>query len=355
MTFSRPIRLVIGAFAVIMLSLASLAQVNISVNFGPPPLPVYEQPPCPAEGYIWSPGYWAWGPWGYYWVPGTWVLAPMTGYLWTPPWWGWDGYGFLFHEGYWGPRVGFYGGVPYGYGYFGHGYEGGRWQDGRFFYNQSVSNVNVTNITNVYNTTVINNVTNNRTSYNGGEGGITTRPSPDEEAAARETHVPPTSTQIHHAQAAFTNPDLRASTNHGKPPIAATPRAGAYTDRAIVPAKEAGGPFKPEENLPRSSSDAVHAKDITAHPRPHAPNTSDPNLNLEYQKQQDKLYLDQEQEHQKIQEEQERDHMRMDQQKSSQQQRQQTEQKHQQQTQQMEEMHAQQQERMQAQQHSRNR
>ena len=27
----------------------------------PPPLPVYEQPPPPGDGYIWTPGYWAWG------------------------------------------------------------------------------------------------------------------------------------------------------------------------------------------------------------------------------------------------------------------------------------------------------
>ena len=46
-------------FAVILLALsaASFAQIGISVTFGPPALPVYEQPICPAEGYIWTPGY----------------------------------------------------------------------------------------------------------------------------------------------------------------------------------------------------------------------------------------------------------------------------------------------------------
>jgi hypothetical protein len=281
------------------------------------------------------------------------VLAPTVGYLWTPPWWGWDGYGYVYHEGYWGPRVGFYGGIPYGYGYFGHGHEGGRWEDGRFFYNRSVTNVNVTNITNVYNTTVVNNVTENRISYNGGQGGITARPSPDEEAAERERHFAPTSVQVHHAQAAFTNPELRASSNHGKPPIAATPRAGAFGDRAVVAAKEAGAPYKPEENLQRPQSDAVHAKDITAHPRPHPGATGDPTRDLENQRQQDKLYLNQEQEHQKVQEQQEREDQRFQQQKGPSPQQQQIEQRHQQQTQQMEERHAQQQEQLQAQQHSR--
>ena len=33
---------------------------------------------------------------------------------------------FFWHEGYWGPHVGFYGGINYGFGYWGHGYEGGR-------------------------------------------------------------------------------------------------------------------------------------------------------------------------------------------------------------------------------------
>jgi hypothetical protein len=36
------------------------AQLDISVSYGPPALPVYEQPACPAEGYAWTPGYWAW-------------------------------------------------------------------------------------------------------------------------------------------------------------------------------------------------------------------------------------------------------------------------------------------------------
>src|ERR1700728_1941401 len=84
---------------------AALAQIGISVNFAPPALPVYEQPPCPAEGYIWTPGYWAWDAddADYYWVPGTWVLAPEVGFLWTPAWWGWSGGAYLFHAGWWGP------------------------------------------------------------------------------------------------------------------------------------------------------------------------------------------------------------------------------------------------------------
>jgi hypothetical protein len=103
---------------------------------------VYVQPPAPAEGYIWVPGYWAWDPdfADYYWVPGTWVLAPRVGYLWTPGYWAWNGAGFVFYEGYWGPVVGFYGGINYGFGYFGTGYVGGRWDHDRFYYLNPASN-----------------------------------------------------------------------------------------------------------------------------------------------------------------------------------------------------------------------
>ena len=49
----------------------------------PPPLPVYDQPPCPGDDYIWTPGYWNYDSGGgYYWVPGAWVTAPYQGALW---------------------------------------------------------------------------------------------------------------------------------------------------------------------------------------------------------------------------------------------------------------------------------
>jgi len=78
---------------VLVVSSAALAQVSIgvSVRIGPPALPVYEQPACPGDSFIWIPGYWAWGPDGYFWVPGTWVIAPRVGFLWTPGYWGWGG------------------------------------------------------------------------------------------------------------------------------------------------------------------------------------------------------------------------------------------------------------------------
>jgi hypothetical protein len=267
-------------FALIMLAMSavSFAQIGISITIAPPGLPVYEQPLCPGEGYLWMPGYWAYDYDydDYYWVPGTWVMAPEVGLLWTPGYWGWGGDRFIFYEGYWGPQVGFYGGINYGYGYFGDGYEGGRWQNRQFYYNRSVNNVNTTNIHNVYNTTVINNTTVNRVSYNGGSGGINRRPTPQEEAVAHEKHIPPVAVQTQHVQAARANPELRASANHGKPPVAATPKPGALNDRAVVPAKEAGTPYNPARNRPAAPPPAntptARPENNAARPDRPAPN-----------------------------------------------------------------------------------
>src|SRR5580658_4821036 len=79
------------------------AQVFISVRIGPPVMPVYVQPECPTDGYLWNPGYWAYGPVGYYWVPGVWVAPPRVGVLWTPGYWGMAGGIYGWHAGYWGP------------------------------------------------------------------------------------------------------------------------------------------------------------------------------------------------------------------------------------------------------------
>jgi len=217
----KTIRTIILATATaVVLPAAALASVNvaigISVNTPPPVLPVYAQPICPGAGYLWTPGYWAWGPAGYYWVPGVWVRPPAVGMLWTPGYWGYSGSAYVFHAGYWGPHIGFYGGVNYGFGYTGYGYEGGYWRNGAFAYNRSVNNINVVNVTNVYNkTVVVNNV--NRVSYNGGRGGIAVRPTASEQAAFNEHHFQPTSNQMAHEQAMRADRNQLASYNHGRP------------------------------------------------------------------------------------------------------------------------------------------
>jgi hypothetical protein len=216
----------------------SSAQVNVSVSIAPPELPVYDQPALPGDGYIWSPGYWAWGDdiQDYYWVPGTWVEAPQPGYLWTPGYWAANGAFFVWNAGYWGPQVGFYGGVNYGFGYGGRGYEGGYWQDGHLFYNRAVVNIGSVHVTNVYNKTVVNNI-GTRVSFNGGNGGVRAEPTAAEAAAARGPHIEATAAQRQQVETARGNPELRAASNHGHPAIAATPRAGNFSNP--VPARNA--------------------------------------------------------------------------------------------------------------------
>ena len=208
--------------------------IGVAITIAPPVLPVYVQPPVPAPGYIWTPGYWAYANGDYYWVAGTWVEPPQVGLLWTPGYWAASGDGFVWNAGYWAPEIGFYGGVNYGFGYVGVGFEGGHWDNGQFFYNRAVTNVSDTHITNVYNKTVVNNVTVNNVSYNGGNGGTTAQPTAHELAVAHQSHVAPTSAQVQHQQAASTNKQLFASVNHGKPAIAATPKPGAFSGPGAV-------------------------------------------------------------------------------------------------------------------------
>jgi hypothetical protein len=356
-------------FSVVILSAcASFAQVRVAITFGPPALPVYEQPVCPGEDYIWTPGYWAYDYDynDYYWVPGTWVLAPEPGVFWTPGYWGWEREAFIFHEGYWGPHVGFYGGINYGHGYFGDGYEGGRWDRGHFFYNRSVNNVNATVIHNVYNTTVINKTTViNRVSYNGGNGGINVRPRPEEEVAERERHISPVAAQTHHMQEARSDPRQRAATNHGRPDVAATPRPSEFRDRGVVHASQAGGTYNPpnrnnapnnragnNNNVPRPGN-IVHPKDIPQRERPAPPNTGDAKRDQKYQQQQQKMYTKQDQQRQKLEQKQDQEHQRMQQQKANDQKQQQVEQHHQQQTQKLEHRQDQQVQKMQTKQQPR--
>jgi hypothetical protein len=328
------------ALALLAFSAAAHAQVGvaISVGFAPPEIPLYEQPICPGDGYIWTPGYWAWDGNDYFWVPGTWVLAPEVGYLWTPPWWGWGGSAFLFHAGYWGPVVGFYGGINYGFGYFGRGFEGGRWDGGHFFYNRAVANINVNVIHNVYENRV--NVTVNRVSYNGGRGGIDARATAAEEAAARDRHIDAVAAQNEHFNQARANQELRASVNHGKPPIAATARPGEFRGGAAATNEgHYNAPAKGGEAAARPP--AAHAADVQPHEKMPAPNTGNTKLDAKYQKQQDKLYAKQQQEHQKLQQQQDKEHQQMQKRNASDAQKQQMEQRHQQQTQQMEQRHTQ--------------
>jgi hypothetical protein len=187
-----------------MLPPASSAQlvVGVSVRVGPPPLRVVAvQPICPGPGYLWTPGYWAYGPAGYYWVDGAWVEPPEVGLLWTPGYWGWEGGYYHWHRGYWGPHVGFYGGINYGFGYFGAGFVGGHWDHDRFFYNSAVWHVNERVVRNVYvDRTYVRDVHEDRASYNGGRGGVDRRPSREEMSYDHERHFGATPAQARHEE-----------------------------------------------------------------------------------------------------------------------------------------------------------
>src|ERR1700754_1379853 len=240
--------------------------VGISVRIGPPAIPVYEQPPCPTDGYIWIPGYWAYGDEGYYWVPGYWEAPPQVGYYWTPGYWGYTGGIYRWNAGYWGPHVGYYGGINYGCGYGGSGYYGGEWYGGRFRYNTAVTRVNTTVVHNTYvNRTVVRNVTVNRVSYNGGPGGVNYRANAREQAAMRDRHIERTAEQQQHQQAAMHDRNQFASVNHGRPanmavarpavyhPNNAAPNAGRPTPNVNRPAPSAGRPT-PNVNRPAPSA-----------------------------------------------------------------------------------------------------
>lgn len=212
------------------------AAVFVSVAFAPPALPVYAQPPLPAPGYIWTPGYWAYGDAGYYWVPGVWVAPPRVGVLWTPGYWGFIGGVYAWHPGYWGPHVGFYGGVNYGFGYGGIGFFGGTWRGGVFAYNGAVANFGGVHVTNVYvDRTVIQQntiVNNNHVSFNGGAG-IQAHASPQEMQYEHEQHFQPTQNQMQHENFAAQDRSQLASVNHGVPGTMAASRPEAYHQVAM--------------------------------------------------------------------------------------------------------------------------
>jgi hypothetical protein len=296
--------MVAAALAIPMAALAvpqAKAGVLITVGFGPPPLPVYVQPPIPGDGYIWTPGYWGYSDdVGYYWVPGTWVLAPEPGLLWTPGYWGYVDGVYGWYGGYWGPHVGFYGGINYGFGYGGIGFVGGEWRGGRFFYNSAVVNYGGVHITNVYvNTTVVHEnmiVNANHAAFNG-PGGIVREPSPQERQFASERHVQPTAMQMQHQTAASRDRSQLASVNGGHPgtpaarspeayhsvaeahaaaqPISAADRAGAHSPASTRPGGAVQGPrpgaeagSRPEPSASRPAPPASRPAAPASHPAP---------------------------------------------------------------------------------------
>ena len=184
---------------------SAFAGIQFTVNLAPPPIAVFDQPACPGDGYIWTPGYYQYGDYGYYWVPGQWVLPPTVGFLWTPGYWDHAHGRYAWHEGYWGPQVGFYGGINYGNGYFGTGFSGGHWEGNVFRHNTAVSKVDRNVVHNTYvDRTVVQEVKGPNHAFNG-RGGSKAQPSAGEIEASRAPHQPATKEQVSHAQEAHQN------------------------------------------------------------------------------------------------------------------------------------------------------
>ena len=356
--FMCSLLLAVGLLTIPVQSHAQVA-VGISVRIGPPVLPVYVQPFCPGPGYIWVPGYWAYGPDGYFWVPGTWVYPPEVGLLWTPGYWAFDDSFYVWYPGYWGPVVGYYGGINYGFGYTGVGFFGGYWRGGTFFYNRSVTNVDVTVVRNTYNTTVINNNV-NRVSFNGGPGGTTVRPTSQELSAARQHHVSMTSDQTQHQQAASTNRSLLASVNHGRPDVAATPRPGQFSGRGAVESGRPANPNRPIENPretnrretnrpgnPPANNNRRIFEDRPPSSRPSNAPRVNPGLQQKQQREVEKLRQQQDVERQKVQQRHVQEQQKLGRQRVDQRQQEQVQRHQQQQLEQLQQKHAQQSQKLQ--------
>lgn len=196
---------------------------EMTATTAPPELPNRDQPPCPDEGYIWTPGYWSWDGVTYFWQPGVWVFPPQVGVFWTPGYWAYSGTVFIFHRGYWGPQVGYYGGINYGFGYWGNGYAGGHWEGREFAYNRALNNLNARAFRHIYDEPASGPRAVSRVSFNGGPGGITSAPSAQERLAER-SRLPSQPQRVHLQVVPSPGPSLATLTDQHE-----------QTTRAMVP------------------------------------------------------------------------------------------------------------------------
>jgi hypothetical protein len=191
---------------------------SISTSTPPPPLPDSDQPDCPQDGDLWTPGFWVWNGGSFSWVPGVWVIPPNVDVFWTPGYWVFVRNVYVFHRGYWGPQVGYYGGINYGFGYPGAGYSGGRWRGHVFLYNAAVNHLNGSMLRAAYNEPEpeLNHRNLNRVSYNGGPGGTGTAPNAQERLAVQSRlHSVPQ--RIHLQASPGYTPNIRSSEDQPSP------------------------------------------------------------------------------------------------------------------------------------------
>ena len=216
----------------------------LTAGEAPPPLPEEGQPENAVEGTLWVPGYWGWTANSFYWVRGAWMRPPRVGLLWTPGYWVLVGTVYVFHPGYWGPRVGYYGGINYGYGYYGSGYSGGRWEGKRFLYNAAVSHVNTRVIHDSYREPPRMDLAGSRESFRVMPGNTTLMHLPKEHVSAPESDLAPVARTAHntlqrHSTAAATRsfsgaPERRTSQpRHEAAPATRRESAESSTTRKV--------------------------------------------------------------------------------------------------------------------------
>ena len=245
------------SFVAMLLPALATARIALVVTLAPPELPVYAQPAVPEDGMLWTPGYWQYGPDGYYWVPGAWMMPPLIGLLWTPGYWRWSDRGYLWNDGYWSREIGYYGGINYGHGYVGNGYQGGYWDGVRFFYNCSVNNVVQGAVHNVYSRAVESPNCGRRTSFNGGTGGTSTRPSTVQIGQAHEARQGPTPAQSAHRSAASHDRTMLATESAGHPPGVVAARASAPPPRAAAVSRDLPVHIRDVPTVPEVAPDAT--------------------------------------------------------------------------------------------------
>jgi hypothetical protein len=240
------------------------AEVGISASTAPPALPTVDQPPCPEDGDLWTPGYWAWDGAAYYWVPGVWEHPPRVGVFWTPSYWAYAGTVFVFHRGYWGPQVGYYGGINYGFGYGGVGYMGGRWAGNAFEYNRAVNNVNASVVHHVYHEPVVSHAGSSRVSYNGGPGGTSSVPTAQERLAA-ESRLPPQPERMYLQPTPRPAPSTPSATHQ----VASAPqRVVSRTPTAADPRQTAASAATPLRAPANAAPRPAATPSTTSRPRP---------------------------------------------------------------------------------------
>ena len=74
----------------------------VYADSAPPPDQVEVIPVSPGPGYVWTNGWWEWGPSRtYVWVPGKWDRAPHANAHWVRPQWRRSERGWYRQDGHW--------------------------------------------------------------------------------------------------------------------------------------------------------------------------------------------------------------------------------------------------------------